>query len=507
MQKPQPQPRLHLSDTAVIWLTGIAFTLVHIASSGRYGFQRDELLTYSNALHLDWCYVVYPPLTAWLARLELVAFGPNLIGFRLFAAIAIGLLIVLTGLTARALGGSRTAMLVAAVAAAIQGPIIFCGSFLSYTSFDLLWWVAVAWCVACMLRSQNPRWWLATGAAIGLGLLSKYTMAFLVAGLLGGMLLTSSRRHVRSPWFWCGVAIASVIVLPVVIWQFQHHFVGLAWMRSIHARDLYEGSTDYFLPSQFWRTTNPVTVPLWLAGLWFLFATPAGKPFRMLGWMYVIPLILFFAGRGRDYYLCPAYPMLLAAGAVWVEGRLASLSPRSRTVSNRTIWTSLAVGGLAYSALVVPIAPVNSTWWRIADAANDSFNMEMGWPELAATVARVRDSIPATERATTGVLAADEGQAGAVNLFGRAYGLPGAISGMNSNWLRGYGNPPPQTVIAVGFTHDELDRIFASCTWAASLPRPYGIVNITIGNPSEIWVCRDVRGGWPALWKHFQSYG
>ena len=93
------------------------------------------------------------------------------------------------------------------------------------------------------------------------------------------------------------------------------------------------------------------------------------------------------------------------------------------------------------------------------------------------------------------------------NLFGRAYGLPEAISGMNSNWLRGYGNPPPRTVIAVGFTYDKLDRIFASCTWAASLPRPYGIVNETIGNPSEVWVCRDVRGGWPAFWQHFQSYG
>ena len=510
MQKSRLEPGLHLSDTAVIWLTGLAFTLVHIASSGRYGFHRDELLTYSNALHLDWCYVVYPPLTAWLASLELAVFGPNLMGFRFFAAIAIGLLIVLTGLTARALGGSRTAMLVAAVAAAIEGPIIFLGSMLSYTSFDLLWWVAVAWCVANMLRSQNPRWWLGTGAAIGLGVLSKYTMAFLVVGLLGGMLLTSNRRYVRSPWFWCGVAIAAVIVLPVANWQFQHDFVGLAWMQSIHARDLREGSADYFLPSQLWRITNPVTVPLWLAGLWFLFATPAGKPFRILGWMYVIPLMLFLVARGRDYYLCPAYPMLLAAGAVWAEGRLASLSPRSQNAAIRSTWTSLAVGGLVSSAFVVPIAPINSTWWRIADSANDSFNMEIGWPELAATVARVRDSLPPGERATVGVLAADEGQAGAVNLFGRAYDLPEAISGMNSNWLRGYGNPPPQTVITVGFTHDKLDRIFASCIWAAKLPHPYGIVNETIetiGYHSEVWICRDVRGGWPAFWQHFQSYG
>ena len=67
MQRPQLKWRTRPSGSVSIWLTGLAFTVVHIASSGRYGFHRDELLTYSNALHLDWCYVVYPPLTAWLA--------------------------------------------------------------------------------------------------------------------------------------------------------------------------------------------------------------------------------------------------------------------------------------------------------------------------------------------------------------------------------------------------------------------------------------------------------
>src|SRR5215831_3314024 len=142
MQNSQLPARLHLTDTAAIWLTGLGFCLVHIVTSGRYGFHRDELLTYSNALHLDWCYVVYPPLTAWLAGVELALFGASLIGFRFLAAVAIGLLIVLTGLTARAFGGNRQAMLVAAVAAGIAGPIIFSGSFLSYMTFVALLYAA-----------------------------------------------------------------------------------------------------------------------------------------------------------------------------------------------------------------------------------------------------------------------------------------------------------------------------------------------------------------------------
>jgi 4-amino-4-deoxy-L-arabinose transferase-like glycosyltransferase len=507
MQETALRQRLCLSDTGTLWITGLAFTLMHIATSGRYGFHRDELLSYTNALHLDWCYVVYSPITAWLARGELAIFGTSLTGYRFLAAVSIGLVAVLSGLIARQLGGKRQAILVAAVAASIGGPVVFSGSFLSYMTFDMFCWVAVAWCIACLLRSQDPRWWLATGAAVGIGIMCKYTMLFLVAGLLGGMLLTPNRRFLRSIWFWAGIALALAIISPVVFWQFQHHFVGLDWMKSIHARDIRWGRTDYFLLNQFWKATNPITVPLWCAGLWFLFATQQGKPFRLLGWMYVIPLVAFLAARGRDYYLSPGYPMLLAAGAVWGERWLASLQPRVAGAVVRATWNSLVISGLIVVSLVAPVAPVNSAWWRVADAANDSFNMEIGWPEIAATVAQVRDTFPTGDRTHLGILAGDEGEAGAINLYGHAYGLPAAISGMNSNWLRGYGDPPPQTVIMVGMDHDFLERNFVNCTWAAHLSNPYGVINEAIGKYSEVYVCGAPRQGWPEFWKHFQSFG
>ena len=222
----------------VLWLTGLAFAAIHVAFSGRYGFHRDELLSYSNAMHLDWCYVVYAPLTAWLARAELIAFGTSLIGYRLLPAVSVGLVSVLAGLIARAMGGRPRAMLVAAVAAGIAGPTCFGGSFLSYMSFDILWWVLVAWATARLLQTEDARWWIVIGAGIGLGVLTKYTILFFVAGLLAGLLLTPNRRYFRSGWFWSGVGIALVLSLPVILWQFQHHFVALAWMQSIHARDV-----------------------------------------------------------------------------------------------------------------------------------------------------------------------------------------------------------------------------------------------------------------------------
>jgi hypothetical protein len=321
------------------------------------------------------------------------------------------------------------------------------------------------------------------------------------------MLLTPNRRYLRSAWFWCGVALALLVVAPNLWWQYQHHFVSLAWMRSIHARDIGLGRTDHFLLNQLWKVCAVVALPLLFAGFWFLFARPEGRRWRMIGWMYVLTFAGLMAARGRDYYLAPAYPMLLAAGAVWSEKWLGSLPAQRQMRIRGAAWRTLWIGGLTMAALMVPVAPVNSAWWRVANAVNEQFNMEIGWPELAASVAQVRDSLPAADRAAVGVLASDEGEAGAVNLYGRAYDLPRAISGMNSNWLRGYGDPPPQTVIAVGFKPDELSGIFASCQVAARLSNPYGVVNDTFRDREQVYVCRHIRSPWPEFWKHFQYYG
>jgi hypothetical protein len=227
----------------------------------------------------------------------------------------------------------------------------------------------------------------------------------------------------------------------------------------------------------------------------------------MLGWMYVFPLVALFALKGRDYYLAPAYPMLLAAGAVWGERWVGSLSTRSAGWVRSITWQTLAWAGLFTAAVTLPIAPVNSACWRVADSMNGNFNMEIGWPEMVETVAGVRASLPAGEQAGLGILAGDDGETGAINLYGPSYGLPRAISGMNSNWMRGYGDPAPQTVITVGMKLDFLARNFDSCELAGHVTNRYGVENKAIDGYDEIFVCRHLRQPWPDFWKHFEYYG
>ena len=494
------------SDVCPLVAIALMSVCLRTLVNGQYGFHRDELLTYTNARHLDWGYVSYPPITAFLARIELELFGASLRGFRFFGAVAQSLMMLFAGLSARELGGSRSAQVVTAIASGIGGVTLMHGSFYSYTSFDQLSWVLVAYFAIRLLKSEDPRWWLAIGASIGLGMMAKYSIAFFTLGLLGGLLLTPARRYLRSPWLWCGAGLAALIVLPNVIWQVQHHFVSLACLRSIHQRDIAWGSTGNFLPSQFWKVTSSAAVPFWLAGLWYLFRRPEGKRYRMLGWMYVLTLLAFLAAKGRDYYLAPAYPMLIAAGAVWGERWVNSLSVRAAAEVRRATWITLLCTALCAPALTLPIAPINSRWWRVADGVNGQFNMEVGWPDLAETVAKIRDSLPAGERAGVAILAGDVGEAGAINLYGPAYGLPAAISGVNSHWYRGYGDPPPQTVITLGQHRDVVERIFRSCSLAGHAANRYGIANSTVASWDEIFVCRQPRRPWPEVWKDFQYY-
>jgi 4-amino-4-deoxy-L-arabinose transferase-like glycosyltransferase len=496
-----------LSDPGILIILALLIFLLHLLTNGQYGFHRDELATLDDARYLAWGYVAYPPLTPAIARLALEVFGPSLIGVRLFSALAQSIAIVLGGLMARELGGSRLAQIVAALAVAIAPVSLIQGALFQYVSFDYLWWVLIAYFIIRLLKSENPRWWLAIGAAIGLGMMTKYTMAFFVAGIVGGVILTPARRYLRSPWLWGGVALSLLIFLPNLLWQLRHNFISLEFMSSIHARDVAIGRTEGFLIEQFLVCANPFTIPLWLAGLYYYFFKPAGARYRLLGWMYLIPFLLFLVAQGRSYYLGPAYPMLLAAGAVnWEQRRARRSSGRARLGWGVT-WGSLAVGAIFAGALSLPIAPINSAWWDFTGQVHDNFVEEIGWPDLVETVAGIYAALPAPEQPQAGILTGNYGEAGAINLYGPAYGLPEAISGIDSYWLRGYGDPPPQTLIVLGYTRDGAERFFERCDLAGHITNRYGVENEETKFHPDIFICRGPRQPWPALWQSLKHFG
>ncbi len=480
-----------------------AILIAHILTGERYGFHRDELATLDDARHLAWGYVAYPPVTPFFGWLSLRFFGTSLTGFRVFAALAASGGVVMTGLLARELGGGRGAMLLAALAAMPFS--LGCGSLMQYVAFEYFWWITAAYFFVRLCKSEDPRWWLPLGAIFGIGMLTKYSMLFCIAGIVIGVIATPLRRQLASKWLWLGAALSVLVFLPNVIWQAQHHFISLEFLRHIHARDVRIGRTKDFLPDQL--SINLFGLPLALAGLAYYFFAPNAKQGRALGWLYVVPFILFFVLHGRGYYLAPAYPLLFAGGAVWLEKTVSRWQPRFRRLTYVAVGLALFAGGAVAGAVVLPIAPIHSRWWNFAVANNGDLVEEIGWPELVETLARVRDRLPAADRERLGILAGNYGEAGAINLYGSQHGLPPAISGTNSFWWRGYGNPPPEVVIVVGFDREFVDYYFRSAELVAHTSNRQGVVNEETREHPDIFLCRGLKVPWDQFWKTFQRFG
>jgi 4-amino-4-deoxy-L-arabinose transferase-like glycosyltransferase len=491
--------------TSLGLLIGIAaaVALLHLLTNSRYGFHRDELQFLSDARHLDWGFVAYPPFTPFIERIGLGLFGLNLVGLRLFSVVAQAIAILLTGLMARELGGKRLAQGTAALAVALSPLPLFEGTEFQYSSFDYFWWVLIAYLTIRLLRTENPRWWLAIGAAVGMGLLTKYSIIFFIAGILLGVVLSSARRFLKSPWFWAGIALALTIFLPNFLWQVRHQFISYHFLQHIHIRDVGEGRADGFLPDQFRICVNLFAAPLWLVGL---VAFLRNRRYRMLAWMYLVPLVFFFFAKGRGYYLAAAYPMLLAMGATAGERWLASLPRWGRRTIEAVFFTGLVVCGAFVIAVAVPLQ-ASGPLRDFSLARNRDLRDEFGWQKLVNTVAGIRDSLPPDEQAGVGIIVGNYGEQGAIEMLGPAYRLPLPISLTNTAWLRGYPTPQPTTLIVVGVSREDVDEIFQGCRLAGHNGNSEGVKNEETEYHPDIFVCGPPKLPWPEFWKKYQNYG
>jgi hypothetical protein len=491
------------AEWTVLLAIAAAVTLVHLATNGRYGFHRDELQFLSDARHLDWGFVAYPPLTPFVERIGLELFGVSMVGLRLFSVLAQAAAIVVTGLMARELGGGRLAQGTAALAVALSPLPLFEGTEFQYTTFDYLWWVLVAYFTIRLLRTENPRWWLAIGTTIGIGLMTKYTICFLALALLCGFLLARARHLLLSWWLLGGAVIALLIFLPNLLWQVHHDFISYHFLQHIHVRDVGQGRANEFWFRQFFLCTNFYAAPLWIGGLCCFLRSPRYRP---LAWMYLMPLAFFLVAKGLFYYLAPGYPMLIAMGAAEGERWVAKLSKLWRRAVKTVLFAGIAGAGAYGCALVLPLA-ASGPLMHFALEQNDALREEIGWPELVKTVAGIRDSLPPEQQASVGVLVGNYGEQGAIEILGPAYHLPAPISVTNSAWLRGYPVPPPTTLIVVGVSREDVDKIFTGCRLAGHNGNSEGVKNEESQYHPDIFVCGGPLLPWPEFWQKYKSFG
>ena len=488
-------------DAAFLGAFATVLLVVHFYMGDGYGFHRDELQFLDDARHLAWGFVAYPPLTSFCGRVAIALFGISPQVFRLPAAFVNAISLVLAGLIARELGARRPAQLIT-MSALLPVALAF-SSVLQYNTFDLLAWCLIVLFTARVLRTGDERNWIGVGLGIGLGVLAKYSIAMPVLSLLLGLaIFPSQRRHLRSRWFWCGVLVAVIIAGPNLIWLIRHHFITLKMESSIHARDVRNGRALGYYSDQIRFTL--FGLPLALAGLLYLLRNAT---FRLLSILYVGPFILFAIAEGRGYYLMPAYPVLYAAGGVALERALSAQTRAARVAVSSVVFAAMLVDAAVVAWMYLPIWRVGSSGWTWQMSHNSDSGDEVGWPELVAQVAAVRDTLPPADRSRLAILANNYGEAGAIALYGPQYNLPTPISSVNSFHDRGYGPFEPETVIVTGSTLDDQLENFATCVVAAHVRIPYGVRNEESMAHPVILVCHHLRLPWPLAWSRSQAFG
>lgn len=492
-------------DLLPVFAIAAAILLLHLLTNMRYGFHRDELQFLSDALHLDWGYVAYPPLTPFIERLSMDLFGFSLVGLRLFSVLAQAGIVVTAGLIARMLGGNRIAIAAAALAAALAPIAIFEGTEFQYTTFEQFAWVLATYGVVRLLESEDERWWLWIAVFAGFGIMAKYTVVFFVAALLAGFVLTSARRYLASRWFVLGCGLTLLIVLPNLLWQVHHNLISLHFLEHIHARDLRigRGSARDFWFFQALLCANPFALPFTIVGV---IAAWRSVRYRALSIAFILTILAFAATKGRGYYTAAVFPVIIAFGAVAIMRWASSLRP----VFRRTIAVVLCTGILAFGAfatcVLVPIA-TSGPLKAFALARSEDLREEQGWDTFVQTIAQVRDTLPPAQRANLGIITANYGEQGAVEVLGRSYALPAPIGLTNSAWLRGYPTPQPTTLIITGLDFDDANEEFTGCRPAAHIPYTPHLNNEESKYHPDIFLCGPPRLPWPEFWKKYQRFG
>jgi hypothetical protein len=483
---------------------------LHAASLGRYGIFRDELYYLSCSSRPSYGYVDQPAFSILFLAAWRALFGDSAASLMVPPALCGIAVVILTGLLARRFGGGPAAQGLASVVAAVAPIWVAMTGYYSMNAFDLLFWTLAGTLLAALLeRVPGPgaeRIWLALGAILGLGLLNKISVLWLGAGIFGGLVLTPARRWLATRGPWLAGGVAALGLLPYVVWNATHDWATLEFMRRA-AAEKYVPSSPFTFGKDLLLFFDPLAAPLWLSGLVWLLAARNGRPFRILGFVFVITLAILLANRtSKTEYLSASFAPLLAAGGVALERALH----RGRSAAPAVVYGAvLLAAGVALAPLAIPLLSphaysayaaglglgVPTTEHNEMGPLPQHFADRFGWPEMAAEVARVTRTLPEAERRTARVWARNYGEASAMEKYGALLGVPPVLCPHNSFWFWSVADLKRSarfegSLIVIGGRRENLEKVFARVEEAGKTGHPLAM---PYENGRPVWICRDPK--------------
>ena len=458
---------------------------IHLLSNSHFGFHRDELLYMAMSEHLDWGYMEVPPFIAGVSWFSYTVLGDSVFAMRILPSIASALIVFLTGLLVLAMNGRTFSIIVACLAMVISPSFLASGYLLQPVVFDQLFWVLSAYFMVKHLQTRKTNYIYLLGVSIGLGMLTKYTMALFIVALIGGLLISPQRKVLLNRAWLIASAIAFIIFLPNLIWQISHGLPVISHMNELKASQL-----NYIDPlssfTQLFITHASASV-IWLSGLIYLFYSKSNRRYIFIAYAFILVVIFLLAFNGKVYYSFGAFPMLFAAGGICLQKVMGSIASPLRYGAVGLILAP----SLLLIPIVVPILSFGSTLrffefttskgldfpvkWedqRTHETTQDYADM-LGWEEIAKHASTAYQMIPREERSKTTLITDNYGQAGAIMHYRNKYELPDPVSLSSSFALWSPDSIQTRHIIMIDDDIIDIAKAFGSHQQIGQVKDPY----------------------------------
>ncbi len=419
------------------WLviTGLAILKlgIHLATNTNYELHRDAYLYYSLGEHLDWGFVSVPPFIALVSKFSTLIFGETTFGLRFFSALIGSISVIIIAKIVKELNGGLLAICIATIAFIVSPAFLRSNTLFQPVPFNQFFWLLSGYLIVRLLKSGHTKTWIAIFIVWGIAFLNKYSIAFFIVSFLIAILLTRQRNLLRSKYFFLGGLLGIIIILPNLIWQHTHNWPLIHHMTELQQSQLVNVSLIGFMIDQL--IMNLPGLLVWMTGLIAFLFFKSEKEYRALAYLYIFTILIIILLRGKSYYTLGMYPILFALGGYAIDKYFKPYLKYG--IIGLTILLSIPL--LPFSLPIYshekmaeisqPTAEFTNRWedGEIHNLPQDYADMT-GWKELSWIVIEQYRSLPPEQRDSCLIFGGGYAEAGAINFYGKKYGLPEPIS-------------------------------------------------------------------------------
>jgi len=421
----------------LILLFAAAKLLVHFFTYSNYELHRDAYLYYALGQHLAWGYVAVPPFVAVVGKFATWLFGNTVFALRFFPGVIGAVNIIIIGMAVKELGGKKIAIILASMAYLLSPSYLHTNALFQPVAFNHFFWLLSSYFILLMIHRNDPHYWIAIAICFGLAFLNKYSIVFFMTAFVLSLLLTPYRKLYRSKYFGYALLIGMVIVLPNLMWQYNHNWPVMKHMAELRETQLVHVRLSDFIISQFMM--NAQAVLLWVGALMVLLFYGNEKQFRLFGFLIIIVVVLLMLSSGKSYYTLGVYPILFVFGAYFFEKYI----PKYRAVfvlflvgsMFAVLYISLSFDGIPFRTFK---QVEKKDGYRWEDGVNHDVPQDMadmtGWKAIGEGVCDIWLGLGERRKDSCDIYCYHYGQAGAVMFYGKKDKVPQPIS-FNGSFL------------------------------------------------------------------------